>query len=88
MYNYFLTYPVSPLYTHPPKSLNLSLIISDFSFLGLLKQRIISKICISKDRKYLMEENIAITITPLLVTFLFLYIGIIFYIIPCYKSDP
>lgn len=35
-----------------------------------------------------MKENIAITITPLLVTFLFLYVGIVFYTIPGYKSDP
>lgn len=62
--------------------------MSDFSFLGLLNQRIISKICISKDKKNLMKENIAITITPLLVTFLFLYVGIVFYTIPGYKSDP
>lgn len=86
--NFLLDQVPPPLYTHPPKSLNLSLIVSDFSFLGLLNQRIISKICISKDKKKLMKENIAITITPLLVTFLFLYVGIVFYTIPGYKSDP
>lgn len=34
-----------------------------------------------------MEENIAIPITPLLVTFSF-YAGMVYYIIPGYKSGP